>query len=119
MKVLLTLAVFLIMLCICSCKKDDNKDKHFPNPDCKSDEATTRTINNKKAVVRLTATYYESIYLVEENTIDTRLIPCNFPMEFFQDGLAVMISGDVKATQQKPSTPCCAENFVITKIRKE
>lgn len=114
-----TLSAVLIILCIYSCKKDSNKDNYFPNADCNTSGETTRSINNKKAVVRLTATMYEAVYLVEENTIDSRLIPCNFPMEFLQDGLIVIISGDVKATQHRPSTPCCAENFVISSIRKE
>jgi len=32
---------------------------------------TTRKITNKKAVVKLTATFTELVYLVEEGTLDT------------------------------------------------
>jgi len=37
-------------------------------------------------------------------------------MEFYQNDLQVIISGDVKATPQ--SGFCCNENFVITKITR-
>lgn len=69
-------------------------------------------------MVKLTATVTEPVYLVEEGTIDTRLIPCNFPMEFYQNDLQVNISGEVKSTQQIGSAPCCAENFVIKEISR-
>ncbi|RPD43439.1 hypothetical protein [Paracnuella aquatica] len=95
-----------------SCKKEDKAT------DCFSGISTVRTINNKRVVVKLTATYFEPVYLVEEGTIDTRLIPCNFPIEFYQHDLQVTISGEVKATQQRGSAPCCAENFLITKISR-
>ncbi len=55
-------------------------------------------------------------YVVEENAIDNKLIPCNLTKEFQVDNLLVTISGDVKETVQSASSPCCSENFVITKI---
>jgi len=36
--------------------------------------------------------------------------------EFYQDGLQVIISGEVKSTPQVG--PCCTENFVITEISR-
>lgn len=103
------LAVFFLSV---SCKKGDKINN------CFSDVPTIRQINNRKAVVRLTATYTEPVYLVEEGTIDTRLIPCNFPLEFYQNDLQVTISGKVKVTKQTGQVPCCAENFVITSISR-
>jgi len=95
-----------------SCKKEDKASN------CPTEIPTTRQINNRKAVVKLTATYTEPVYLVEEGSIDTRLIPCNFPMEFYQSDLQVTISGEVKGTRQTGLAPCCSENFVITKISR-
>lgn len=117
MRDILILTVLIIISSTCSCRKNDKKE-YFPNPDCDIKGQTIRQISDKKATIRLTATYFEAVYFVEENSIDTRLIPCNFPMEFYQDGLVVIISGDVKAAKQRDGMPCCAENFVITKIRK-
>jgi hypothetical protein len=107
-----TLALLLILLNLLSCKKEDKATDCFPNT------PTARVIANKKAVVKLTAMAVEPVYLVEEGTIDSRLIPCNFPMEFYQHDLQVTINGEVKATQQAGTGPCCAENFVITSISR-
>jgi hypothetical protein len=106
----------LLLICITiSCKKEDKTGETI---NCFSNNLTTRQITNKRAVVKLTATATEPIYLVEEGTIDTRLLPCNLPMEFYQHNLSVTISGEVKATQQNGLAPCCAEDFVITKIAR-
>ena len=105
-------ALFTILSFATSCKKEEKAIN------CFSDVPTVRVITNKKATVRLTASYVEPVYLIEEGTIDTRLIPCNFPMEFYQSNLQVTISGEVKETRQTGSVPCCAENFVITKIAR-
>jgi hypothetical protein len=107
-----TFVLLLIMLHLISCKKQDE------STGCFSNAATTRVIANKKAMVKLTATAVEPVYLVEEGSIDTRLIPCNFPPEFYENDLEVTISGEVKATPQTGLVPCCAENFVITKISR-
>ena len=107
-----TLVLLLIMHHLISCKKEDKATPCFP------DTPTTRVIDKKKAVVKLTATAVEPVYLVEQGTIDTRLIPCDFPMEFYQHDLQVTVSGEVKATQQTGAVPCCAENFVITSISR-
>ena len=92
-----------------SCKKQD-KDGCFPGV------ATVRKIADKPAVIKVTATVI-AVYLVPQDAIDTKLIPCNLPKDFMQNDLQVMVSGDVKATSQGPG-PCCAENFVITKITR-
>lgn len=104
--------VLFASLAMPSCKKEDKATA------CFADMATTRKISNKRATVKLTATMTEPVYLVEEGTIDTRLLPCNLPMEYYQHDLQVTISGDVKATTQTGPAPCCAENFVITAISR-
>jgi hypothetical protein len=93
-----------------SCKKENKTDGCFPGA------TTTRQIVNKQAVIKLTATV-NPVYIVEQSAIDTKLIPCNLPMEFFQDDLQVVISGEVKSTSQSGGV-CCIENFVITKITR-
>jgi hypothetical protein len=105
-------SLLIILTTLISCKKDNKATN------CFSDVPTIRQIIKKRAVVKVTATMTEPIYLVEEGTIDTRLIPCNFPMEFSQNDLEVNISGEVKLTQQIGSAPCCAENFVIQEISR-
>ena len=112
MRLSVPLVFLLSMFNLVSCKKEDKATDCFPNT------STVRVIDNKKAVVKLTATAVEPVYLVEEGTIDTRLVPCNFPMEFYQHDLQVIVSGEVKVTPQTGSAPCCAENFVITKISR-
>lgn len=106
------LVLSLLLILAGSCTKENK------SPDCLPDSPTIRVIENKKAIVKLTATAVEPVYLVEEGAIDTRLIPCNFPMEFYQNDLQVTISGNVKAFQQTMPVTCCAENFVITKISR-
>ncbi len=66
----------------------------------------------------MTGSAVEPVYLVEEGTIDTRLIPCNLSPDFYKDGLVVRISGLVKTTVRNTMAPCCAENFVIVKISR-
>jgi len=106
------LSLLFLFILVISCKKEERGSECFPGT------PTTRVITNKRAVVKLTATITEPVYLVEEGTLDSRLIPCNFPVEFYQHDLQVNISGEVKATQQMASTPCCAENLIITKISR-
>ena len=59
-----------------------------------------------------------SVYIIEQGYIDSKLIPCNLPMEFYQNDLQIVISGDVKSTIQGGPGSCCNENFVITKISR-
>lgn len=83
--------------------------------ECFPGAPTVRQITNKQAVIKLTATV-NSVWIIEQGSVNTKLIPCNFPMEFYQDGLPVIISGEVKSTPQ--GGPCCTVNFVITKISR-
>ena len=101
------------VLSLYACKKDAAGQQA-----CNSNAVTTRTIVNKKATVKLTATATHSIYLVEEGAIDTKLIPCSIAMEYYQHDLQVIISGEVKQTDHDNRNPCCLENFVITSISK-
>jgi hypothetical protein len=105
------IAFFILETIVSSCKKDKNSTVCFPGA------ATVRQITNKQAVIKVTATIY-NVYLIEQGSIDTKLIPCSIPMEFYQNDLQVVISGDVKSTQQGGPAPCCYEDFVITKISR-
>ena len=106
----IVLTVIFTALLTSSCKKDKKTDECFPGV------ATTRQILDKQATIKLSATANPA-YIVEQGSIDTKLIPCNLPLEFFQHDLQVIISGDVKVTAQA-GWPCCQENFVITKITR-
>jgi hypothetical protein len=104
---LFTIAFLFITLFI-SCKKNNTESAN-----CFSDIATTRTIVDKAASISFANNNY---YIVEQSTIDTRLLPCNLSDEFKVNGLIVTVSGEVKNTVI--SGACCTENFVITKIVK-
>ena len=108
----LTLLTLFLSLTIVTCRK-----KNTDATDCFSHTPTVRKIVNKSAVVKVTATIYDT-YLVEQGTIDTKLIPCNLPQEFMQNDLLVVITGDVKQTTRVASEPCCADNFVIERITR-
>ena len=111
MRHIIPILTFLISATVFnSCKKNNDTDV------CFSGVPTVRQITDKPAVIKVTATMY-AVYIVEQGAIDTKLIPCNLPKEFFQNDLQVTISGEVKATPQG-SGPCCTENFVITKITR-
>ena len=90
------LSIILFSFLSYSCKKAGNTKQG-----CDPNATTTRQIVNKRATVKLTATAVYPVYLVEEGSIDTKLIPCNFPNAFYQNDLPVIISGDVKETDQK------------------
>lgn len=100
----------VLLLIVGSCKKTGKTDKCFPGVE------TVRQITDRPAVIKVTATA-NAVYIVEQGSIDTKLIPCNLAKEFIQNDLTVIISGDVKKTP-KDSGPCCTENLVITKITK-
>lgn len=108
------LMVLLVLLAILvSCKKV--KDNSITG--CSPDAITIKQITNKQAVIEVTGTI-NGIYIIEQGTIDTKLIPCNLPIEFVQDNLQVVISGDVKFRPHIVNEPCCIENLVITKISR-
>jgi hypothetical protein len=112
MRHLLTLITFFILVTIVSsCQKDKESSKCFPRA------TTVRQITNKQAVIKVTA-MINPVYIIEQGSIDTKLIPCELPMEFYQNDLQVIISGEVKSTPQVGPGPCCTENFVITKISR-
>jgi len=72
MRHIFTLTAFLIIIIIAgSCRKDKKTTECFPN------STTIRQITNKQAVVKLTATV-KPVYIIEQGSIDTKLIPCNF-----------------------------------------
>ena len=106
----LTIIAFLpLTTIISSCKKDNSITDCFPN------SSTVRQISNEEAMVKAGDGKF---YLVEQNTIDTKLNPCTLAEEFQVDNLRVIISGDVKSTQRVAFEPCCTDNFVITKISR-
>jgi hypothetical protein len=93
-----------------SCKKNETlKTECFPN------DITTRTIVDKQAIIKQVD---QQFYIVEQEAIDTRLVPCNLSKEFQVNNLQITISGEVKAAVQGGPLPCCSENFVITKISR-
>lgn len=100
----------VLLLIVSSCKKTNKAENCFP------EVPTVRQITNKPAVIKVTAPV-NSVYIVEQGSIDTKLIPCNLAKEFVQNDLQVIISGDVKETPQG-SGVCCTENFIITKITR-
>jgi hypothetical protein len=115
MKYILTLIAFYILMIVSSCKKETEEKVR---PECFPLATTTRQIVNMKAVVKLSGGLYYGAYIIEEGSIDAKLIPCDLPMEFYKNDLQVIISGDVKQTSQDNFGPCCTNFFVITKITK-
>ncbi len=109
------LIILVIASCFCyACKKGESSS----HQNCDTGAATIRTIVSKKATVKLTATATHAIYLVEEGAVDTKLIPCSIGMEYYQNDLSVIISGEVKQTKPDGMSPCCMENIVLTSISK-
>jgi len=94
------------------CKKEAHV---ISNAGCDNSVQTVRQISDHKATV---AGSVGSYYLVEDGAIDSRLVPCNLPVEFQQTGLHVQFSADVKATIQLDNVACCRENIVLTNIAK-
>lgn len=107
------LNLMVLLLLFISCKKE--KDDSITG--CSPDAITVRQILNKQAVIKVTG-MMNGLYIIEQGTIDTKLIPCNLPVEFVQNDLQVVISGDVKARLRPTNEPCCMENLVIRKNYK-
>lgn len=95
-----------------ACRPDDSTPQT-----CFTDATTLRQIIEKPAIVKQQAG--GGFLLIESNTIDSRLNPCNLDAAFRVDNLEVIVSGDVKATPRNTLEPCCTDNFVISKIRKQ
>ena len=74
-----------------------------------------RLISNKQATVKLDSGQF---YLVEQGTIDTKLIPCNMAEEFKVKDLQVTISGYTKRAIAAGTESCCTETLVITGISR-
>ena len=110
----LMLIVFLLVIPMVSCKKNDDSI-NVTTTGCFPDAVTSRQIVNAKATIKKLG---EQFFIIEQNTIDTRLNPCNLSPEFQVDNLAVTIDGEVKVTTNSGNQPCCTDNFVITKISK-
>lgn len=100
----------VVMLFTNACKKNKTTD------DCSPNSAIARTILNKPATIFKQPNGI--FYIVEQGTIDSKLIPCNLPSEFKVDQMQVVISGEVKTSGQPASAPCCTNNFYILKITK-
>lgn len=104
-----TLVLFVIatLLFTVSCKKESTLDQS-----CSNGDTVVREI------VEAVATVHDaggSFQIIEENTYDTRLLPCNLPEEFKVDQLQVVITGKTLATFQ--TGICCVERLVLQKIR--
>ena len=108
---LFIIGLILLAITFNACKK-----RNKIGTDC-ANASTVRQIINKQATIKLTGAT-NPVYIVEDGAIDTKLIPCNFRMEFYENDLRVIISGDVKLTMGNGFQPCCTENFVITKISR-
>jgi hypothetical protein len=96
------------VLITASCKKDKNS-----TAECFPGATTIRQIVNQPATIKQSNLQF---YIVEKGSIDLKLIPCDLPVQFQVDNLAVTISGEVKAAAQQ--SVCCTENFIIQKISR-
>ncbi|MBC7650222.1 MAG: hypothetical protein H7101_00575 [Deinococcales bacterium] len=105
--------IFIIgaLLIFQSCNKSDNETN---KANCYVNDVTTRQVVNKQATIQVINGQF---YIIESNTIDEKLRPCNLAIDFQINNLQVIVSGNVKATPQI-GMPCCTQNFVITSITK-
>lgn len=111
MKHTLTAILCLALLCgSTACKK--NKDA---NADCYRDNAVRYEINNHAATVHQVNGEY---YITEQNTIDSRLFPCNLPAEFQQNNTNVLVSGQVKSLPYSGTRPAGDAALIITNISR-
>lgn len=99
-----------IMLLFSFCRKEKGTSN-----DCFPGAITYRTVIDQPAIVKQAGGVF---FLVEQGSIDSKLVPCNLPADFQFDLLPVTISGDVKTTVQGGPGPCCTEYFVIKKIKR-
>lgn len=103
---------FLYIICVvcASCNKNS-----LQKANCAADAQTERTISNRPATIKEIAGKY---YIIEQNAIDTRLLPCNLDASYAIDNLSVIVSGDVKRTYPVVGEPCCTNNFIISSITR-
>lgn len=107
MQKVLVLLVITILLIAVSCKKESGLDQSCGNGD---------TV--EREIVEAVATVHDtggSFQIIEENTYDTRLLPCNLPDEFKMNKLKVIITGKTFAVAQ--TGICCVEKLALQKIR--
>ncbi|MFT3823129.1 MAG: hypothetical protein QM731_04380 [Chitinophagaceae bacterium] len=101
----------LAIVALHACKKSSSQ----PASDNFCDElvnvTTVRSISMKLATIQKTGDEY---YVIEENTIDTRLRPCYLPEELRVDKLQVVVTGEVKKTNH--SAVCCTDELLVIKI---
>ncbi|WP_336517962.1 hypothetical protein [Pollutibacter soli] len=110
MKKPLVLFVTTLFLFAVSCRKESGLDQS-----CGDGEPVFREING--AVAMIHAVDGGSFQIIEENTYDTRLLPCNLPEEFKMNKLKVIITGKTLATAQ--TGICCVEKLVLKDIRRQ
>ncbi len=106
--------LFLTFLCIAvmfSCQTTQESD-----PDCNDGSKTLRIITNAPATIYLIENQY---FITEQNTIDTRLVPCYLPEKFQKDKLSVSISGEVKNYPIRDMIyACCIEKIVLSHVEQ-
>lgn len=120
MNCLRPLATSLLLLIIATGCKKDKKDKEETLdvlPPCYKQSPVYRELKDKRATVKVTATAIGT-YLVEEGSIDTKLITCDLPLEFQKNNLEVIINGGVHDMPPVSNFPCCIQSLDITSIRK-
>ena len=94
-----------------SCQTEPESDS-----DCNDGSKALRIITNAPATIYL---YENQYFITEQNTIDTRLIPCSLPVQFQKDRLMVTISGEVKNYRiQDKIYACCIEKIVLSHIKE-
>jgi len=92
-----------------------SKDKSSPEQNCPFRYDTTiKIIENQAAYVYAVG----GGFIIKLPVSDSILNACNIPVSFQQDSLAVVVSGEVKATTHNPFDLCNCYNFYITGIWK-
>lgn len=105
----ISIFISLLFILCSSCKKNNILDRA-----CFTDTANAGKLINRQAVIKLSG---NDFYMYEQGTIDTKLIPCNLPLDFQVDDLQVLISGYTKQSREGGNT-CCTEILFITKITR-
>jgi len=119
MRAKITSIIWIAIISLGACKREQQVNTSECHseiyPFCPTSEPTVFKLENEAAIVIENSGSY---FLVQPNTIDTRLLPCNLDPAFRVHGLPVIISGVIKRTSVDPNAPCCVESFIISCIRK-
>ena len=107
--VLWILIINLTIVSIFSCKKQNSTEP------CSDGAPIARQLINKPATI---VSSNGRFLIIEDSTIDERLLPCDLPEEFKIDQLRVIVSGKVKSTLIENSNPCCTAYFEIATITR-